>query len=207
MCSDASFKDAPGGTVAWAFPADDEYNGASGTAEIIINPANATIVVTGFSGTYDGLALGATGAATGVSNIEGDLNADVYLGDSFTTVPGGVATWTFSGNPNYHAATGTVNITITQASPVLTWTEPAPIPAGTPLSATQLNATANVDGTFVYTPPPDTLLSEGTHVLSVTFTPADAVNYTSATATVSVTVIPPAPEPSPNLRIENPGPQ
>ena len=37
--------------------------------------------------------------------------------------------------------------------PVITWANPAPIVYGTPLSATQLNATASVAGTFVYDPP------------------------------------------------------
>ena len=52
----------------------------SGTAEVIINPAAATIAVTGFTGTYDGLPHRATGTATGISGIVGDLNAHLDLG-------------------------------------------------------------------------------------------------------------------------------
>ena len=202
---DASFKDVPGGTVNWTFPADATYNGASGTAAIIINPADATIAINGFSGTYDGSPHGATGTATGISGIIGDLNAHLNLGASFTNVPGGTATWTFGGDPNYKEATGTVAITINKAASLLTWPAPAAITAGTALSGTQLNATANVVGAFVYTPPAGTVLPAGTHSLAVAFTPNDAVNYAGATATVTITVNP-APAGA-NLRIENPGPQ
>ena len=201
---DAMFKDAPGGTVHWTFPADETYNGASGTAEIIINPAVATIAVTGFTGTYDGLFHQATGTATGISGIVGDLNAHLDLGEEFKDAPGGIATWVFGGDPNYEAATGTVEIVINKATPVLTWPQPAAIAAGTALSTTQLNATADVPGAFVYTPPLGTVLAAGTHTLSVAFTPADTVNYNNATASVNITVNAAA---NSDLRIVNPGPQ
>jgi hypothetical protein len=198
------FQNVPGGTVHWTFPADETYNGASGTAEIVINPAAATIAVTGFTGTYDGLPHQAVGTATGISAIVGDLNAHLDLGAAFTDAPGGTATWVFGGNPNYQAATGTAAIIINKATPVLTWPQPAAIAAGTALSTTQLNATANVPGAFVYTPPLGTTLTAGTHTLSVAFTPAATVNYNNAAASVSITVNPAA---NSDLLIVNPGPQ
>jgi hypothetical protein len=73
-------------------------------------------------------------------------------------------------------------------TPTLAWAIPTAIPYGTPLSATQLNATANAPGTFVYTPPAGSVLSPGTQSLSVTFTPTDTIDYTTATKTVSLTV-------------------
>src|SRR6185436_17463804 len=42
--------------------------------------------------------------------------------------------------------------------PVITWPKPADITYGTALSAAQLNATANVPGTFSYNPPAGTVL-------------------------------------------------
>ena len=45
-----------------------------------------------------------------------------------------------------------VAITVTKATPAITWATPADIVYGTALSATQLNATTTVAGTFVYTP-------------------------------------------------------
>src|ERR1035441_2082940 len=57
----------------------------------------------------------------------------------------------------------------------------------------QLDATASVPGSFVYTPAAGTVLSVGAHTLSVTFTPTDTTDYTPATAAVSLTVIPATP--------------
>ena len=51
----------------------------------------------------------------------------------------------------------------------ITWPAPAPIVYGTPLGSTQLNATANVPGTFSYSPAVGTVLYAGTHTLTCTF--------------------------------------
>jgi len=70
------------------------------------------------------------------------------------------------------------------------WATPASVPVGTALSNLQLNATANVPGTFVYTPASGTLMSTaGNQTLSVTFTPNDTVNYTTVTKTVMLNVV------------------
>ena len=69
----------------------------------------------------------------------------------------------------------------------LQWATPAPITYGTPLSATQLNATDNKSGTFVYTPAAGTVLNAGTNTLSVTFTPNNST-YAVETTTVQLTV-------------------
>jgi hypothetical protein len=77
----------------------------------------------------------------------------------------------------------------TRTTPAVTWASPAPVPAGTPLAGTQLNATADVAGTFAYTPDTGTVLPPGVHTLSVTFTPTNTVVYEPATTTVSMQVI------------------
>jgi hypothetical protein len=90
---------------------------------------------------------------------------------------------------NYTTATASVAITVTKATPTITWATPANLVYGTALSATQLNATASVAGRFVYTPAAGHGLNAGAgQTLSVTFTPDDASNYTTATATVAITV-------------------
>lgn len=81
-----------------------------------------------------------------------------------------------------------ITYTVAQATPTITWPTPAPITYGTVLSGTQLNATANVAGSFIYTPAAGTVLTAGPHTLSVTFTPTDTADYTSATATVPLVV-------------------
>ena len=70
----------------------------------------------------------------------------------------------------------------------MSWATPAPITAGTPLSATQLDATASVPGTLVYSPPVGTVLVTGSHPLSVAFTPTDTTDFTNATGHVTLQV-------------------
>ena len=53
---------------------------------------------------------------------------------------------------------------------------PSRLPTETRLTFAQLNATASVEGTFVYTPGPGYVLPVGTHTLWVTFTPVDDRN-------------------------------
>ena len=83
-------------------------------------------------------------------------------------------------------------VTITPAGstnvPTIAWSTPAPITYGTALSGTQLSATANVGGTFAYTPAAGTVLKAGTQTLSVTFTPTDMTTYSAATASVQLAV-------------------
>jgi hypothetical protein len=78
--------------------------------------------------------------------------------------------------------------TAVAGTPTITWAAPAPIVYGTPLSTAQLDATASVPGTFSYSPAAGTVLSVGSHTLSVTFTPTDMTDYTAAMATVTLTV-------------------
>ena len=80
-------------------------------------------------------------------------------------------------------------MTINPATPTLTWANPADITYGTALGGTQLDATASVLGTFVYTPAAGTVLGAGgAQVLSTTFTPTDAVDYSSVTTTTTINV-------------------
>ena len=88
-----------------------------------------------------------------------------------------------------------LQVTITSASagtainvPTITWSTPGDIAYGTALSSTQLNATANVPGTFAYTPAAGTLLKAGKQTLSAAFTPTDTKTYSAATASVQLTV-------------------
>jgi sugar lactone lactonase YvrE len=82
----------------------------------------------------------------------------------------------------------TLSGTGSQATPAITWATPAAITYGTALSATQLDASSTVAGTFVYTPTAGTVLGAGTQTLSVTLTPTDKTDYTTATDTVQLIV-------------------
>lgn len=80
------------------------------------------------------------------------------------------------------------SLTVTKATPIITWSNPLAITYGTTLSATQLKATTTIAGTFVYSPSVGTLLTPGSQSLGTTFTPTDSIDYTTATATVTLVV-------------------
>ena len=75
-----------------------------------------------------------------------------------------------------------------QQTPVITWANPSPIAYGTALSGAQLNATANVAGTFTYSPAAGTVPGVGSQTLGVSFAPTDSTDYKTATATTTLTV-------------------
>ncbi len=114
-----SFTSVPGGTATWSFTdTTGNYNNATGTAAIVITKADATVSVTGYTGVFDGAAHGATGTATGIG---GAALSGLVLGDSFTNVPGGTATWTFTDTTgNYNNTSGTAAIVITKAEATVT---------------------------------------------------------------------------------------
>ena len=89
---------------------------------------------------------------------------------------------------NYTTAQTPVLLTVTKATPVISWPTPASIEYGTALSETELNATASVPGTFVYSPAMGDVPRAGDQALSVTFIPSDSVDYTAATTSVTLTV-------------------
>ncbi len=120
------------------------------------------------------------------------------------TISGGQATYTTStlvvgshsitaswpGNSNYAPALSSgITQTVSQTTPTLTWNTPSPIDYGVVLGAMQLDATTSVAGTFTYTPSAGTVLSPGAQTLSVTFTPSDTTDYTTATDSVQLTVL------------------
>jgi hypothetical protein len=127
------------------------------------------------------------------------LNATANVPGSFSYSPGagtilsaGSQTlsviFTPTDTTTYKTATASVTLQVNQATPTITWAKPAPITYGTPLSSTQLNATANVPGSFSYSPGAGTILPGGAQTLKVTFTPNDTTDYTSASTSVVIQV-------------------
>ena len=110
------------------------------------------------------------------------------------TLPVGTDTVTINYTPDttgaqlYNATSATRNISEAQNAPTITWNTPAAITYGTAIGSTQLNATSSTPGTFNYTPAAGVVLPAGQAILSVTFTPTDAANYSTATSSVSLAV-------------------
>ena len=135
----------------------------------------------------------------GAALSEVELNATANVAGSFVYSPAAgtmlqagsqklTVIFTPSDTATYSTATSNVQITVMQATPVITWGRLAAIPQGTALGAAQLNATANVAGTMSYSPAPGTVLPAGTQQLTATFTPADATDYQPVTAQSSLTI-------------------
>jgi hypothetical protein len=131
----------------------------SASAQVTITPVGGPSALNVPAITWNTPAAITYGAALGNSQ----LNATANVAGTFSynpaagTVPkGGTQTLSVTFIPTdtqtYSAATASVQLTVNKATPAVTWPAPAPISAGTALSATQLNATASVAGGFIYNP-------------------------------------------------------
>jgi hypothetical protein len=109
---------------------------------------------------------------------------------SLPTGTTGSQTYSVTSGADGFTFTAVLAYTVVPGVPQITWNPPASITYGTPLSATQLDATANVPGTFTYAPPAGTVLGAGTQTLSATFTPTDRTDYSVAAASVPLHVAP-----------------
>jgi uncharacterized protein (TIGR02145 family) len=82
-------------------------------------------------------------------------------------------------------------IAVVKIDPIITWANPADVANWTALSSIQLNATANVAGTFVYTPKLGIALNIGDNQeLKVDFTPNDSSKYNLVSKTVKINIKP-----------------
>src|SRR3989449_4333724 len=166
------------------------YNPASRTVQINVqkgtpvitwaNPADIT-----YPTTLSGTQLNAT------ANVPGSF---IYTPASGALLNAGngqnlKVDFTPTDTANYNPASKTVQINVQKGTPVITWANPADITYPTTLSGTQLNATANVPGTFAYTPASGALLNAGNNQnLKADFTPTDTANYNTASKTVTINV-------------------
>jgi Flp pilus assembly protein, ATPase CpaE len=131
---------------------------------------------------------------TALSDVQLDATASVpgtfvYTPGSGYVLPVGTHTlWVTFTPENGTMVQSAVSITVSKATPTITWPVPRPISCDTPLSELQLNAIASVPGRFEYAPEIGKVLSAGEHALAVVFTPTDDKSYTATKATVSITV-------------------
>ena len=134
---------------------------------------------------------------TALSTTQLDATANVAGTFTYAQATGAVlnagtqtlsTTFTPSDTQTYSSATASVQLTVNQATPMVTWSAPTAIVVGTALSATQLDATASVPGIFMYNPAMGAVLAAGTQKLAAVFSPTDAVDYSSVTANASLVV-------------------
>jgi len=148
----------------------------------------------------DGTALSAT-QLNALASVPGVYT---YAPAATTVLPLGKNTLKVTFIPTeakYETISTTVEIEVL-AKAKLTWANPASVTEGTALSATQLNATATIPGTFIYSPAATNVLSAGKQVLKATFTPTDTrLSPVSMEVTIEVTVVIPAPPVSPTYSV------
>lgn len=170
-------------------PADTaNYNSVTVNNTLTVQKASPT-------GSWPAPAAIVYGTALSSTQLNGQVDIPgtyVYTPPAGTILGAGVRTLSCTFTPtdtaNYLVVTGTVQITVLKATPAVTWSQPAAVTYGTALGAAQLNATANVAGSFAYSPAAGTVPAAGTLTLSATFTPTDAANYNGASGSVGLTV-------------------
>ncbi len=196
---------------------DNNLNAANVTQSIALNGSGATASVgttTGLGSAPNSSSYGQSVTITAtVAQVSGatvptgtvQFSIDGNAAGSAVTLNGGVATYNASSltagmhsigavyTPAAGSAFATSSATplsqaVSQITSTITWATPSAITYGTPLSGTQLDANSTVAGSFNYTPALGTVLPAGPQILSVTFTPADAVDYSMATQTVQLAV-------------------
>ena len=153
-------------TITWPAPASITYGTALGATQL-----NATA---NFAGTFTYTPTAGTVLAAGTQSLS--------------------ASFAPSDPTKATSATATSSLVVNQAIPTIIWPAPAAVAAGTTLGSNQLNATANVPGTFTYTPAAGVDLTvAGTTTLTAAFTPTDNLDYASVTSQMTLTVTGPPP--------------
>ncbi|MCL9805279.1 YDG domain-containing protein [Flavobacterium amniphilum] len=123
----------------WTFTdVTGNYNNTSGSVNDAIGKANATIVITPYSGVYDSLLHTATGTATGVAGA--NLNAGLSFVTNFRNVPGGSTVWNFNGGVNYNNVSGSALVTISQRNLIVSATGVNKIYDGTTAATVNLSS-------------------------------------------------------------------
>jgi len=178
--------------VSYTPPDTVDYAVANAQVPITVNQATTTVnwptpAAITYGTLLSAVQLNATSSVPGTFTYTPALGALLTAGTQTLRV-------TFTpNNAGYSGATGSVQLQVNQATSVITWATPAPVPYGTKLGATQLDATASTAGTLTYTPAAGTALSGGIQTLRVSFTPNDTVDYTTATGSVQIQVNPATP--------------
>ncbi|MCU1489781.1 MAG: Chitin binding protein [Acidimicrobiaceae bacterium] len=73
-------------------------------------------------------------------------------------------------------------------TPTITWSTPAPITVGTPLSSAQLHASSTIPGSFTYRPALGAHLAPGVHSLEAIFRPENLPGLLTTKAKVTIVV-------------------
>jgi len=175
--------------VVASFAGNANYQAASAQTAIVVLQATAVLGWAPMQPIAYGTPLGA-GQLTATANVPGTFTYAPAAGTLLSAGPHVLTARFTPDDPNY-SSDGIVNtaIDVAKAAPLLNWPQPAAIVHGTPLGTGQLNATANVAGSFSYSPAAGAVLNAGrSQTLTATFTPTDSVNYNSGSVIATIDV-------------------
>ena len=168
------------------------YGDATGSTTIVVTTVKPvpTITWTTPAAIIYGTALSTT-QLDATASVAGTFFYSPSAGTIFTAGQHSLtAVFTPNDTIDYSSAEASVTLTVSRATPVVSWSTPATVPTGTILGATQLDATAGIPGTFTYNPAAGTLYSApGNFGLSVSFAPVDSTDYGLGSATVTLNVV------------------
>jgi len=162
-----------------------------------LTPSNATgITSANFTAFLDGTTLLTVTAKGGNQfQLTGAALSTLSLGARSIVV-------NFLGALTYLPSIGNVGLQINQATPTLRWSPPLTVSYGASLtavlSASAMNGTTAVVGSYAYTATPSggsaspitgtTILLPGTYTIAVTFTPTNPTDYQSVSASITLTI-------------------
>ncbi|HEV3342173.1 MAG TPA: Ig-like domain-containing protein, partial [Pirellulales bacterium] len=190
-----------GQTLSVSFAPDDatDYTTVAATATINVDQATPSITWANPAEISYGTTLSSTQLDAMASWAVNGSNQPVAGTYTYNPAAGEVlsvgnnqklsVSFTPSDTTDYNSTSAAATINVSQATPAITWANPADITHGTALSSAQLDATASVPGTFTYAPALGTVLPAGTgQTLSVSFAPTNATDYTTVAATATINV-------------------
>ena len=175
-----------------------DYTTAQASVQIVVNPAAKTTptisAVPTASAITSGQALSASTLTGGTASVPGSFAWTTPSTVPATGTDSESVTFTPTDTTDYTTATANVQIVVGKATPTISAVPTASaITEGATLSTSTLTGgTASVPGTFAWTTP-STVPATGTNSESVTFTPTDTTDYTTATANVQLVVNPATP--------------
>jgi phospholipase C/sugar lactone lactonase YvrE len=181
-------------SVTASQPGNSDYLAASQVVETTnATKATPTTTFTGapasapYESTFSVSATSNSGATPSIT-----ASSPCSIKSSVVTMTSGTGSCTLTANwpanTYYLAASLTQTTTAQKLASTVSWPMPAPVTYPTSLSATQLDATANVPGTFAYSPKAGSILNAGNRTLNVTFTPSQSLKYATATANAALQV-------------------
>ncbi|MGH9414283.1 MAG: YDG domain-containing protein, partial [Terriglobales bacterium] len=152
-------------SLSVTFTPTDAADYASVTSAVALSVTRAPLTITGLSAAnkpYDGATAASLSGTAVLSGIVGNDAVSLAGTPAGAFAQSGVGTgiavtvsgYTLTGAQaaNYSLIEPTLSASITRATPSVSWTAPSAVVYGTALSATQLDASAPVPGTFTYTP-------------------------------------------------------